>query len=95
MKRQGSDISDFYQMSLIPYCSVFITDNTMYRLIQRVNNDVSFVCTILNQQLLNIVLQSSQAPQLKALLHNSVTAVDWSKEVLYAAHPEDSAATRA
>jgi len=62
MKRQGSDISDFYQMSLIPYCSVFTTDNTMYRLIQRVNNDVSFVCTILNQQLLNIALQSSQAP---------------------------------
>jgi hypothetical protein len=60
IKRQGSDISDFYQMSLIPYCSVFTTDNTMHRLIQRIRQDMPFSCTILNEQLLDAALHSNQ-----------------------------------
>jgi hypothetical protein len=60
MKRQGSDISDFYQMSLIPYCSTLTTDNTMYRLLQRIHRDVPFPCSILNKDLLDVTLQSDQ-----------------------------------
>jgi hypothetical protein len=56
MKRQGSDIGDFYQMSLIPYCAAFTVDSTMYRLVQRVLADVSYPCTTLNPKQLELAL---------------------------------------
>lgn len=49
MKRNGSDIGDFYQMSLIPYCSVFTVDNTMNRLLGRVMSEVKSECRIYNR----------------------------------------------
>jgi hypothetical protein len=56
MKRQGSDIGDFYQMSLIPYCAAFTVDNTMYRLVQRVLTEVYYPCMIMNPKQLELAL---------------------------------------
>jgi hypothetical protein len=39
-KRQGSDVGDFYHISLLPYCSTFTTDGTMYRTLQRIRERV-------------------------------------------------------
>jgi hypothetical protein len=55
MKRNGSDIGDFYHMSLIPYCSAFTVDNTMFRLLERVS-ELSGRCKILNTQRLDALL---------------------------------------
>lgn len=49
LKYRGSDIGDYYQMSLIPYCSAFTVDKTMRRLVNRVKGDVNFTCEILNE----------------------------------------------
>jgi len=45
-----SDIGDFYQMSIIPYCKVFTTDNKMQWLSKRIANETSInSCAILNK----------------------------------------------
>lgn len=36
MKHNGSDIGDFYHISLLPYCSAFTTDGSMYRMLKRI-----------------------------------------------------------
>jgi hypothetical protein len=36
MKRNGSDIGDFYNISLLPYCSAFTTDGSMYGMLKRI-----------------------------------------------------------
>ncbi len=36
MKRSGSDIGDMYHLSLIPYCSAFTADKTMFRMLKRI-----------------------------------------------------------
>ncbi len=47
LKRNGSDLGDFLQMSLIPYCSYFTLDGTMFRLMQRVQADLPVACKLL------------------------------------------------
>ena len=59
MKREGSDIVDFDQMSLIPYCSVFTADTTMYRLVPRVMAEVNYACKVLNHRDLDAMLFKS------------------------------------
>ena len=39
--RMPSDIGDFYQMSMIPYCTVFTADNNMQWLSKRIANDTN------------------------------------------------------
>lgn len=56
MKRKGSDIGDFFQMSLVPYCSAFTADKTMYRLLARVMSEVRQECRIYNRDSLIKVL---------------------------------------
>jgi hypothetical protein len=52
-KRRGSDIGDFQQISLLPYCSVFTTDGTMCKTLQRVRDRVAPVnCQVLSKALL-------------------------------------------
>jgi hypothetical protein len=52
-KRQGSDIGDFHQISLLPYCSVFTTDGTMYNTLQRIRDRVVPVnCQVMSKGLL-------------------------------------------
>ena len=52
-KRRGSDIGDFQQISLLPYCSVFTTDGTMYKTLQRVRDRVVPVnCQVFSKALL-------------------------------------------
>lgn len=59
MKRKGSDIGDYYQMSLIPYCAAFTVDTTMYRLARRVLAATNYKCEILNKELLDVQLEST------------------------------------
>jgi hypothetical protein len=40
LKQQGSDIVDHYHLGLIPYCSAFTVDSNMYRLLERVAQDI-------------------------------------------------------
>ena len=51
-KRKGSDIGDYYQMSLLPYCTMFTTDTTMYRLAQRVVGEMNLACKIVDYKML-------------------------------------------
>lgn len=52
-KHRGSDIGDFYNLSLLPYCSAFTTDGTMYRTLQRIRERVVPVsCQLLTKDLL-------------------------------------------
>lgn len=45
-----SDIGDFYQMSMLPYCAVFTTDNKMQWLSKRIASETSLnSCMILNK----------------------------------------------
>lgn len=53
MKRRGSDIGDYYQMSLMPYCSAFTIDTTMDRLVNRVLVDMGCQCQVLNRERLD------------------------------------------
>jgi hypothetical protein len=55
IRRSGSDIGDFYHMSLIPYCQAFTVDNNMYRLLNRVS-ELPKRCKILNAQQLEALL---------------------------------------
>jgi hypothetical protein len=46
--RRGSDIGDFYHLSLVPYCSAFTVDGSMARLLRRVARDLDIShCRIL------------------------------------------------
>ena len=48
--RAPSDIGDFYQMSIVPYCEVFTTDNKMQWLSMRIAEETgSNSCRILNR----------------------------------------------
>lgn len=48
--REPSDIGDFYQMSMIPYCTAFTTDNKMQWLCKRIMNERNQnFCTIINK----------------------------------------------
>ena len=51
-KRRGSDIGDYYQMSLLPYCRMFTVDTTMYRLAQRVAREMNLACKIVDYKML-------------------------------------------
>jgi hypothetical protein len=62
MKRHGSDIGDYFQMSLIPYCSAFTVDTTMYRLANRVLNETSYHCELLDHKGLDARLNSLHTP---------------------------------
>ncbi len=50
-KRRGSDIGDFQQISLLPYCSVFTVDGTMRKTLQRIR-DCPVNCEVLSKALL-------------------------------------------
>ena len=45
-KRKGSDIGDYYQLSLLPYCTMFTTDITMSRLAQRVIREMNLASRV-------------------------------------------------
>lgn len=51
-KRKGSDIGDYYQMSLLPYCTMFTTDTTMFRLAQRTVREMDLACKVLDYKML-------------------------------------------
>jgi hypothetical protein len=52
-KHQDSDIGDFYHLSLLPYCSVFTADGTMYNMLQRIRERVPPVnCEVMTKRLL-------------------------------------------
>lgn len=57
-KKSGSDIVDFYQISLIPYCAVFTVDNPMFRLVTRILSEVGCSCEVLNPSSFNAKLES-------------------------------------
>lgn len=61
MKRKGSDIGDFFQMSLIPYCSAFTIDTTMYRLAYRAMTEAHYECQICDRKELDAVLSQKRA----------------------------------
>lgn len=48
MKRQPSDLGDFYQMSLLPYCAAFTLDTTMARLARRILVHEPYPCKVLD-----------------------------------------------
>jgi len=50
-KRKGSDIGDYYQMSLLPYCTLFTTDTTMGRLAQRTIKEMNLACRVLDYKM--------------------------------------------
>lgn len=53
LKRSGSDIVDYLHLSLIPYCSAFTVDNTMYKLLGYVGRDINISnCKIYTPQTL-------------------------------------------
>jgi hypothetical protein len=56
MKRTGSDIGDFFQMSLIPYCSAFTLDATMCRLARRVVAETHYRCRTYDHAEFNAIL---------------------------------------
>jgi hypothetical protein len=52
-KRQRSDIGDFQHISLLPYCSVFTADGTMYKTLRRIRDRVIPVnCEVMTKSLL-------------------------------------------
>ena len=56
MKRKGSDLGDFFHLSLIPYCSAFTTDTTMSRLARRVLRDAPCACRVYDHDGLDAAL---------------------------------------
>lgn len=51
MKRKGSDIGDFYHVSLLPYCSAFTTDGDMHKMLQRIREPIIPVnCEVITKQ---------------------------------------------
>jgi hypothetical protein len=61
MKRKGSDIGDFFQMSLIPYCSTFTMDTTMYRLAHRLMTEANYDCQIYDREGFDAMLSRKRA----------------------------------
>lgn len=60
IKRKGSDIGDFYHISLIPYCVAFTTDNAMQRLLSRIYRTEPNLrqCEILNKRRIESLLST-------------------------------------
>lgn len=57
-KRSGSDLGDFYHISLLPYCAAFTSDGTMYRTLNRIRESVVPVsCKLMTKLLLEECLQ--------------------------------------
>jgi hypothetical protein len=57
-KRSGSDIGDFYHISLLPYCVAFTSDGTMYRTLSRIREPVVPVsCKLMTKRLFEEWLQ--------------------------------------
>jgi hypothetical protein len=51
MKNKGSDIGDFYHISLLPYCAAFTADGSMYRMLQRIREPIAPVnCEVITKQ---------------------------------------------
>jgi hypothetical protein len=48
LKKQGSDLGDLYQMSLIPYCSAFTIDGHMARVARRAMVETDHRCVVLS-----------------------------------------------
>lgn len=58
-KRQGSDLGDLYHISLLPYCSAFTTDGTMWRMLKRIREKIVPVrCNLMTKQQLEERLQN-------------------------------------
>jgi len=52
-KHGNSDIGDFHQISLLPYCSAFTTDGAMYNMLQRIHEQVvPAKCEVMTKRLL-------------------------------------------
>lgn len=50
ISRDPSDIGDFYQMGMIPYCNTFTTDSKMQWICSRILNEYGrYSCTVLNK----------------------------------------------
>lgn len=50
-RRSGSDIGDFYQLSMLPYCRLFTTDSTMRRVLLRIREPVAPTdCVVLSKR---------------------------------------------
>ncbi|HVT60822.1 MAG TPA: hypothetical protein VHR45_20795 [Thermoanaerobaculia bacterium] len=62
MKRKGSDLGDFLQMSLLPYCTIFTADTTMDRMLKRILSELPTSCTVLNRSEVEVLLQSGKLP---------------------------------
>lgn len=62
MKRKGSDIGDFTQMSLIPYCSIFTVDKTMSRLLKQVMKEAKCHTKVYNINEFDAVLKNWTYP---------------------------------
>lgn len=59
IKRQGSDIGDFYHLSLLPYCAAFTTDGAMHRLLQRICELIGpLPCPVMTRSMLESQLDS-------------------------------------
>lgn len=51
IKRQGSDIGDFFNISLMPYCAAFTTDGSMHRMLRRVRErTLPMNCIVMTRQ---------------------------------------------
>jgi hypothetical protein len=60
LKQQGSDIVDYYHLGLVPYCSAFTVDTTMYRLLEFVARDINISnCNLYSPKMLETVISSA------------------------------------
>lgn len=61
MKHEDSDIGDFYQISLLPYCSAFTTDGSMYQMLKRIHEPIAPVnCDVITPKKLGNHLSKYQ-----------------------------------
>ncbi len=60
MAKKPSDIGDFFQMSLVPYCSIFSTDNTMCWLAQRIKQQMDYTCKVVNKKDLDTIIKGKK-----------------------------------
>lgn len=59
MRRNGSDIGDFYHISLLPYCAAFTTDGSMCRMLKRITEPfVPTNCEVITRQKLEEILSN-------------------------------------
>lgn len=58
MKYRGSDIGDYLQMSLMPYCAVYVADKAMARIASRVLTSLPCTCEVHYQATLDERLMS-------------------------------------